>query len=331
MLSYFYLEVSMEKQLCTYPLLDILMEFTDENHSIRSKQILRILEDQYELSIERHKLYSSIRQLNERGHDIVFDKHTKGYKLRSRIFAKSEVLTLCNAVHASNFIPQKDSERLINKLVGTLSKWEQEEYNDEVYKPNPKKTSNESLMDNIEKASYAANNNLKLSFIYMQYGPTPNDGIQLQEKHSTRVVIEPRYICFVDGRPYLIIQGGRIDGFMHYRLDRMTDAVILEEQCTTPFNRIDAYEYASNKLFMYSGKEVHVTIKFQKRILDAMVDIFGTEPLLFETDENHYQISVTVNDNGIIFLAQQYIDAIEIISPEEIRNRIRKTIDATNY
>jgi len=82
---------------------------------------------------------------------------------------------------------------------------------------------------------------------------------------------------------------------------------------------------------MYSGKEVHVTIKFQKRILDAMVDIFGTEPLLFETDENHYQISVTVNDNGIIFLAQQYIDAIEIISPEEIRNRIRKTIDATNY
>ena len=64
-------------------------------------------------------------------------------------------------------------------------KWEQEEYNDEVYKPNPKKTPNESLMDNIEKASYAANNNLKLSFIYMQYGPTPTDGIQLQEKHPT--------------------------------------------------------------------------------------------------------------------------------------------------
>lgn len=321
----------MEKQLCTYPLLEILVEHTDENHSIRSKVIMTILENKYDISIERHKLYSSIRQLNDRGYDIAFDKHTKGYKLRSREFTKSEVFTLCNAVHASNFICQKDSQILINKLIGTLSKWEREEFNDEVYKPNPKKTANASLMDNIEKASFAAHNNLKMSFKYMHYAPTPNNGIQLQEKYPERVLIEPRYICFVDSRPYLIVQGGRIDGFMHYRLDRMTDGRVTEEKSTTPFNRIDAYEYANNKLFMYSGKEINVSIKFEKRILDAMVDIFGTELFLREPDSTHYQTSVTVNDNGIVFLAQQYIDAIEIVSPEEIRERIRNEIDATNY
>ena len=103
-------------------------------------------------------------------------------------------------------------------------------------------------MDNIEKASFAAHNNLKMSFKYMQYAPTPNNGIQLQEKYPERVLIEPRYICFVDSRPYLIVQGGRIDGFMHYRLDRMTDSRVTEEKSTTPFNRIDVYEYANNKL-----------------------------------------------------------------------------------
>ena len=34
----------MEKQLCTYPLLEILMEKTDEYHSIRAGSILKILE-----------------------------------------------------------------------------------------------------------------------------------------------------------------------------------------------------------------------------------------------------------------------------------------------
>ena len=321
----------MEKQLCTYPLLEILMEHTDLNHTIKTSDILRKLEVDHSLRIERHKLYSTIRQLNERGHQIVYDKHSKGYKLCTRLFTKSEVLTLCNAIHASNFICQKDSKALIDKLVGTLSTWEQDEYYDEVFEPNPKKTANESLMDNIEKASFAAHHNLKLSFKYQEYTPTPNDGIMLHDKYPDRVTIEPRYICFVDGRPYLIVQGGRIDGFMHYRLDRMKDAVVTEEKSTTPFKRVDAYKYASNKLFMYSGEEVLVTIKFKKRVLSAMIDIFGTEHILFEPDEFHYQISVKVNDNGIIFLAQQYIDAIEIISPEDIRNRIRKTIDETNY
>ena len=35
-------------------------------------------------------------------------------------------------------------------------------------------------------------------------------------------------------------------------------------------------------------------------------------------------MTVSATDNGIVFLAQQYIDAIEIISPEEIRKRIHQ-------
>lgn len=321
----------MEKQLCTYPLLEILMGKTDEYHSIRAGSILKILEDTYGIPIERHKLYSCIRQLNSLGHDIIYDKYSKGYKLLSRIFSKSEVITICNAIHASNFISQSESQQLINKLVKTLSTWEQAEYNDEVYKPNPKKTTNVSLMKNIEKASYAAHNNLKLSFHYLHYVKTPHDGIQLQEKYPERVTIEPRYICFSDSRPYLIVQGGRIDGFMHYRLDRMRDAKVMDETCTTPFNRIDAYEYANNILFMYSGKKMQVTVRFEKRILDAMIDIFGANTIVVEVDENHFQMTVSATDNGIVFLAQQYIDAIEIISPEEIRERIHQAIIASNY
>ena len=68
-----------------------------------------------------------------------------------------------------------------------------------------------------------------------------------------------------------------------------------------------------------------------KRVLDAMIDVFGKPSVLLTIDEDHYQFSKVVNDNGIVFLAQQYLDAIEIIDPPEIRERIKNVIKKTSY
>ena len=48
--------------------------------------------------------------------------------------------------------------------------------------------------------------------------------------------------------------------------------------------------------------------------------------MLRNNDSDHYEFNVKVNDNGIVFLAQQYLDVIEIISPLEIRDRVRKAL-----
>ena len=71
---------------------------------------------------------------------------------------------------------------------------------------------------------------------------------------------------------------------------------------------------------------VTVTIRCKKRILDAMIDIFGKDIKITEPDEDHYQFTVTVNDNGIIILAQQYMDAIEIIYPPVLMKRFMESI-----
>ena len=54
-----------------------------------------------------------------------------------------------------------------------------------------------------------------------------------------------------------------------------------------------------------------------------MIDIFGKDIKIIEPDEDHYQFTVLVNENGIVFLAQQYLDAIEIIDC-----RLRKRADS---
>ena len=312
----------MEKQLCTYALKEILEEHTDHSKTIRAKQIMDMLENFYDMKISRKKLYSSLRQLEELGNTITYDPHSKGYKLESRLFSKGEVFILCNAVHASNFISQETSKNLIDKLLKSLSKADRNEYNDEVFKPNPKKVDNNELMHSIEIASTAISKHKKMSFRYMHY----NSQKELKPISESIILIEPRYICYVDGRPYLIIEGGREPGFMHFRLDRMCDAKVSNTNCILPLNRIDAYEYANNKLFMFAGKDVKVIIRCKKRVLDAMIDLFGRSIMLRDIDADHYEFSVTVNDNGIVFLAQQYLDVIEIISPSEIRDRVRKAL-----
>ncbi len=58
-----------------------------------------------------------------------------------------------------------------------------------------------------------------------------------------------------------------------------------------------------------------------------MVDIFGTELILFTPDPDHYEFSVTVNRNGILFLDQQFLDTIEITYPDDIREELQKRLN----
>ena len=191
-----------------------------------------------------------------------------------------------------------------------------------MFKPNPKKTDNEELMYNIEKSSEAIRLGYRLSFDYMHY----NSEKEFEIRNHSRVVIEPRYICYEDGRPYLVVQGGFMPDYMHYRLDRMCNVRVEEEKCTIPYEQVDAYEYSSNKLFMFAGKMIRTTIQRMKRVLDAMIDIFGRDIKLIDIDDEHYQFTVTVNENGIVFLAQQYLDAITIIEPQDIVDNVRRSI-----
>ena len=77
---------------------------------------------------------------------------------------------------------------------------------------------------------------------------------------------------------------------------------------------------------MFAGKMIRTTIQCKKRVLDAMIDIFGRDIKLIDIDDEHYQFTVTVNENEIVFLAQQYLDAITIIEPQDIVANVRRSI-----
>ena len=319
-----------EKKHSALALLDILITYSDEEHILTAKQIKDLLKEHYDLDLERRTIYSNIDILEQGGYNISrYEDNGKGYYLETRQFDKSEILLLCNAIHSSHFISSKQSDTLIKKLLSTLSKYQASDFKDNVYMPNDQKTPNTELLKTISVVSKAIRDRQVLSFTYLRYDKNKN----LVPRRNEAYLVEPRYIVYADGRPYMIVTSANHDGFIHYRLDRMKDAKVLQENFMPLPKDVDAYQYAKNKLFMYSGETLSVTFKCQERIMDQMIDIFGPEIFVIPTKDNCFTIRVNTSITGATFLAQQYLDSIEILEPKELRDQFKKDLEKTvkNY
>ena len=309
-----------EKKQSLLALIEILKKYSDENNLLSIKDIQTYLISEYDIELDRRTLYTSMELLRDFGYEIS-EYNGNGYYLIERQFEKAEILLLCNAIHASHFISSKQSDELIKKLLNTQSKYNQKEFKDKVYMANPLKTNNKQLLLNIEVVSEAIRDNKQISFDYLKY----NEKKQLINRRNEPYLVEPRYIVYSDSRPYLIVTSLNHEGFIHYRLDRMKDVKILNEKARILPKNQDPYEYARNKLFMYNGEILTVTYRCNEKVLDHMIDIFGTD-LLVLPEKDSYIIKVKTSRQGALYLAQQFMTNITIVEPSDLKEEFRKQL-----
>ena len=80
---------------------------------------------------------------------------------------------------------------------------------------------------------------------------------------------------------------------------------------------------------MYSDEQLHVRLRCENRIMDQMIDIFGTEMKILKRDNESFITNVLVNKQGVLFLAQQFMEAIEIIEPDNLRETMKEQLKLT--
>lgn len=314
-----------EKKHIPFTMLQILQEESDENHILTANDLIERIDRRLGTSIERRTVYSNIQILRQAGYEISdVSDNGKGYYLMSRKFEKGEILMLCNAIHASHIINQRQSEELIGKLLMELPKQQREEFRSSVYLPNRLKSENKMLLYNIEVISEAIRDKKKLSFSYLRYDPE----LKKEACRKEPYVIEPRYIVWQDSRPYLIASNPKYVNLTHFRIDKIKNPTVLNE----PVRRLsrtentEAYRYAENKLFMFAGDTVSVVFRCADRILPQLRDILGPGMNAQASNDDTSLVRCTTTEAGAIFLAQQFLDVIEIISPETLRERFRTVL-----
>ena len=193
--------------------------------------------------------------------------------------------------------------------------------------PNMQKSPNDLLFDNIAKLSEVIQKKKVIQFVYMHY----DSNKKLVPKREMVYTVEPRFIVYQDSRPYLITTSKTHPGFAHYRIDKICKLSITTDKVNQFMKESeqDAYRYAKNKLFMYSDEQLHVRLRCENRIMDQMIDIFGTEMKILKRDDESFITSVLVNKQGVLFLAQQFMEAIEIIEPDNLRKTMKEQLELT--
>ncbi|MDD7212607.1 MAG: hypothetical protein SPG94_00240 [Candidatus Enterosoma sp.] len=151
------------KKLALIRILQILEQYTDSDHPLKHDEIVKKLENEYGITVERKAIGRNIALLQDVGYDIETTK--KGSYLNSRLFEDSELRLLSDSVLASQHITAKHSKELIEKIASLSNKYFKSHIKN-VYSVNDwNKSENVALFYNIEIIDEAITKNVKYSLI----------------------------------------------------------------------------------------------------------------------------------------------------------------------
>ena len=155
------------KKMSLLCILNVLKEYSDENHSLTQAQIIKKIEQNYGLELERKSIGANIDSLKDFGFDII--KTEKGCYLGQREFEPSEISFLIDAVFSSRSIDSKHSRELAEKLSQFLSVNERKKYkyickSDEIVR-----TDNKQLFYTIDVLNEAIEKGKKVQFNYNRF------------------------------------------------------------------------------------------------------------------------------------------------------------------
>ncbi len=276
----------------------ILEKNTDEEHPMSTQKLIAELA-KYDISAERKSIYDDISQLIDFGYDIEKSKSKTngGYYIASRHFELSELKLLVDTVQASRFITLKKSRELIGKLEGQVSYHDEAQLKRDVFVQNRIKTDNESIYYVVNDIYNAIQNNLQISFLYMEW----NYKKEKEARHNgERYKISPFALTIKDENYYLIAFDSKDDKIKHYRVDKIKDVNLEKEtrEGHSKFEKFDVATYTNRSFGMFGGVDKVVSLQFPKNLAGIVIDRFGNDVDIREIDKDtaSARVEVTVSN-----------------------------------
>lgn len=309
-------------------LMKILLERTDETHSITMAEIIAALEE-YGISAERKSLYNDIEYLRQYGMDIigVQKDRTYYYYMGKRQFELAELKLLVDSVQAAKFITARKSRELIKKIEGFASKYEASQLHRQVYVAERIKTMNESIYYNVDILHAAISQKTKITFQYFQWDVNKK---MVLKKDGGLYKVSPWALSWDDENYYLIAFDSAEDKIKHFRVDKMLHIKLTNDkrEGKERFKEFDMAIYAKKMFGMFGGEEQMVKMEFTNDLAGVVIDRFGKDIAIHKADEEHFTINVKVAVSGqflawVIGLGK----GARIVGPDEVIVKMREEIE----
>lgn len=335
------------KKLIIMNILDILKRYTDEDHRLSQKEIVEILDKEYNMKTDRKAVKRNLMNLVEFGYDIEYSESMRMIKNKegeleesytlsdfylNRDFTNGELRLLIDSLLFSKHIPYSQCKELIVKLEGLSNIYFTSKVKHIRNLPE-NQPSNSQLFYIIETLDEAISKGLQVQFTYNNYDidkklhPRKNSEGKVRE-----YIINPYQIVATNGRYYLVCNYDKYDNAAHYRIDRITDIKLLDTPAK-PKSKVKGLEHGldlpkhmAEHIYMFSGESVTVKFIAKRYILSEIIDWFGKDVKFTETTDDEVTVTVKVNETAMQLWALQYAKHIKVISPQSLVNKIKNDI-----
>ena len=302
----------------------ILLEQTDEEHSLTVPQMIAEL-SKVGISAERKSIYDDLEYLQLFGVDFCSTiTKTTNYFVASRDFELPELKLLVDSVQASKFITHKKSLDLISKIEKLTSRHNARQLQRQVFVTNRVKTFNERIYYNVDKIHEAIAENKQITFKY--FGLDVNKK-KVYGKDGNLYHESPVSLTWDDENYYLITYKEKYDSYVHYRVDKMENIELSEEDRVLSEKPFDLSIYSKSMFQMYSGEETDVTIQFENELVGVVYDRFGVDVPIIKTDETHFicNVKVAVSPHFLSWIIS-FGSRAKIVSPDWVQEQLYELI-----
>jgi predicted DNA-binding transcriptional regulator YafY len=283
-------------------LIEILKNDTDEDHQLPFGDILKKFQFEFgsDFTINKKVFREDIKVLNKAGIEIIENEGKYGAKLYShqhRLFGLHELRMLIDAVISAKFITVKDSVHLIEKIKKLTSKPKGKLLQSGVFIDESTKTNNLKMKYVMADLHTAITQMRKIKFQYGKYNLEKEFVLQ---RDGDSYSVNPYGLIWNNDFYYLIGEYEPNKEIRHYRVDRIRNVTLLEDNFNKRYS-FNMSEYINKSFHMYSGEEWYIHIRFKNKLINVIIDRFGTDANIQKFDEEWFLLKTkAVVSEGLI-------------------------------
>ena len=310
-------------------ILNVLKKYSDEEHMLSAIEIRRKVKEIYDVEIDPRTIRRNINLLKYKlDYDIsTREENGKGYYINrdpETDFEPGEIRAIIDNFSYANYIVPSVAKEIIKKCKNMQNIYENEKLKDyQIYSVNSK-TENAEVIKNIEDISESIFQNKKIKFEYWKYAITN----KLEKKIVSTPTVSPYAIIYNKQEFYLIgIKEGETK-FYNYRLDRMKNVQILNEDIKIKKKKSEIQDFAESSTEMFGGEKEEIEAICHIWLLDTIFETFGRNVTIekIPNDEEYFKLLVDTNKIRFKMWAIRNIDLVKVKRPITLRNEMQEVV-----
>lgn len=337
------------KKMIILDILDILRKHSDENHRLSQQQIQNLVEKEYGMKVDRKTVRRNLSKLIEfgfpikyRGMDFECDAITRNSKNGEETiltdwyyiheFENGELRLLIDSVLLTDGLSKKDRISLIRRLERLSSK----HFHSEISKIDMDiygKCENREIIMTLETIGSAIADGRQISFHYCDCDINGKLKYRLDSNGKNKqYTVNPYQLISQNGHSYLICNLPQYGDLTHFRIDRIKDCKPLDTP-SKPMRMLKGFEtgiklseYIKAHPNLWSGEPIHITFRCKQYMMNDIADSFGTDIRIEKLPDDMMKVYVHASEVAMLHWAIQFADAVEVLSPDSLREKIADTL-----